>query len=149
MYNCNHIVIQINCDDGGIKLFFIIITIIYYYHFSQHLMFPEPTVMVNKNFNYICSFERDPFRIKLIQSTVNDLNLGYKFYHKVSSSLGWCSWESLFSRRHWLTFEKPVQSHYESQTKMMICAQVLKRSACDGPSFKFSSFYVKSRNKSG
>ena len=72
-------------------------------------MFPEPIVMVNKNCNFIFSFERDPFRIKLIQSTVNDLNLGYKFYHKVSSSLGWCSWESLFSRRHWITFGKPEQ----------------------------------------
>ena len=33
--------------------------------------------------------------------------------------------------------------------KMIIGAEVLKRSACDAPSFKFSSFYVKSRNKSG
>ena len=143
MYICNHIVIQINCDDGGIKILLLLIL----FFFSQHLLFPEPIVILNKNCNYICSFERDPFRIKLIQSTVNDLNLGYKFYHKVSSSLGWCSWESLFSRRHWLTFEKPVQSHYESQMKMMIGAEVLKRSACDAPSFKFSSFDVKSRNK--
>ena len=29
--------------------------------------------------------------------------------------------------------------------KMMICAQVLKRSACDAPNVKFSSFYVTSR----
>ena len=55
--------------------------------------------------------------------------------------------EKVFSRMHWLTFEKPVQSHYESQMKMMIGAEVLKRSACDAPSFKFSSFDVQSRNK--
>ena len=57
-------------------------------HFSQYLMFPEPIVIVTwfeekNDSDNIRSFERDPFRIKLIQFIVNDLNLEYKFYHKV------------------------------------------------------------------